>query len=104
MAKDEFRAQIRKFNGENFHPWQVLIKYKMMEKGYWPIIKGTKVINPAILEEVEDDERAQSIIMLHLDESLIHHVDQLPTAKAKWDELDKLYGARGKNSKISLNI
>lgn len=102
MSKDN--TQIKKFSGEGFHTWQVLVKYKMMSKGFWPLISGTKIIDRAKAEDVEDDERAQAIIMLHLDEALIHHVDQLPTAKEKWDELDKLYGASGKNSKISLKI
>ena len=75
-----------------------------MSKGFWPFISGTRVIDRNKAEDIEDDERAQSIIMLHLDEALIHHVDQLPSAKAKWDELDKLYGAKGKNSKIALKI
>ncbi|MCO5572126.1 hypothetical protein L7F22_025877 [Adiantum nelumboides] len=75
-----------------------------MSKGLWPCVTGTRIINLTNPEDVEDDERAQAIIMLNLDKTLIHHVDQLPTSKEKWDELDKLYGAKGKNSKISMKI
>ncbi|MCO5594486.1 hypothetical protein L7F22_048517 [Adiantum nelumboides] len=75
-----------------------------MSKGLWPCVTGTRILNLANPEDVEDDERAQAIIMLNLDKTLIHHVDQLPTSKEKWDELDKLYVAKGKNSKLSMKI
>ncbi|MCO5572125.1 hypothetical protein L7F22_025876 [Adiantum nelumboides] len=75
-----------------------------MSTGLWPCVTGTRIINLTNPKDVEDDERAQAIIMLNLDKTLIHHVDQLPTSKEKWDELDKLYGAKGKNSKISMKI
>ena len=42
--------------------------------------------------------------MLHLDKTLIHHVDKLKTPKLKWAELEGLYGTTGKNSKMSLKI
>ena len=104
MALTKEKIEIEKFFGEGFHTWQVLIKYKMMSKGLWPIITGTRVIDINNPEDVEDDERAQSIIMLHLDKSLIHNIDAFVTTKQKWEELDKLYGAKGKNSKISPKI
>ena len=81
MALYKEKIEIEKFSGEGFHNWQVLVKYKMMSKGLWPIIIGTRVIDINNPEDVEDDERAQSIIMLHLDKSLIHNIDAFVTAK-----------------------
>lgn len=104
MENHKDKDGIEKFAREGFHTWQVLIKYKMMSKGLWPVVTGTRDIDMVNSEDREDDERAQSIIMLHLHRTIIHNVDSFYSAKAKWEELEKLYGARGKNSKISLKI
>ena len=55
MAQKE-KLQIDKFDGEDFHPRQVLIKYKLMSKGLWPCAIGTRNINLTNYEDVEDDE------------------------------------------------
>ena len=75
-----------------------------MLKGLWPCATSTQNIDLDNLEDVEDDEWAQTIIMLHLDKTLIHHVDELKIARLKWAKLDRLYGTTGKNSKMSLKI
>ena len=96
------KTQIDKFDGQDFHPWQVYVKYKLMSKGLWPCATSTRVIDLKNTKDVEDDERAQAIIMLHLDKSLIHHVDELKTCRLKWSK--QLYGATRINSKMSLKI
>lgn len=75
-----------------------------MSKGLWPYVAGRKAIRADNLEDIEDDERAQSIIALNLGKGFIHHVTDKATAKEMWDELSKLYGATGKHSKIALKI
>ena len=70
-----------------------------MSKGLWPCAIGTRNIDLDNPEDVEDDKQAQAIIMLHLDKTLFNHA-----TKHKWMELDRLYGATVKNSKMSLRI
>lgn len=102
MAKDISR--IEKFNGDGFHSWQTQVKYLLMFKGLWLYVNGKKTPNANKDDEVEDDERAQAMIMFTIDKSLIHHIDKLATATLKWEEMEKSYGAKARNSKIALKF
>ena len=47
------------------------------------------------------DEKALAIIGLGLSDGYIHHITNIEDAIEAWDTLDRIFGAKGKHSKIS---
>lgn len=70
-----------------------------MKEFLWGIVIGRDSC-PANGDKVwdEKDEKALSIIALGLDDNMIHHIAGKDTSKEAWEELEKLFGAKGKNS------
>lgn len=98
---------IDKFVGEGFHTWQVRIKYALMKESLWAIVSGREECPEDINGKkvwMNRDEKGLAIIALGLSDTFIHHIVDKCTSKEAWDELEKLFGAKGKNSKISLKI
>lgn len=75
-----------------------------MYKGAWSLVKGFRKIDVDIEDDVNDDKKAQFIIVLHLTKDLIHHIYDIFIAKEMWESLEKIYGAKDKNSKIASKI
>ena len=102
MASNK-KSNIEPFDSSDFHTWQTQVKYALMSKGLWPLVNGTRQLTDSV-DDLEEDERAQSIIALHLQKHLIHHVSNLSKAKEMWVNLDKLFGAQSLHSEISLKF
>ncbi|MCO5564807.1 hypothetical protein L7F22_018475 [Adiantum nelumboides] len=101
------RAPVNCFKGHGFHTWQTRIKLMLMKKALWGITNGKErkprdATTAATWEE--RDKKAQAIIKLELDDTYTHHVDGCETAKETWDQLDTLFGAQAKGSKLGLLI
>lgn len=96
-----------KFDGLGFHTWQMKVKYHLMRESIWNVVNG-KEKQPSTREGelawATRDDKALAIIALALSDNYIHHISDSITSFDAWDKLDKLFGAKGKNSKIALKI
>lgn len=103
------KGDIDKFKGEGFHTWQTKIKGYLMKKCLWV------VISPPVEMEIihtrasssqlrEKDQQALGIIITALDDAYIHYIDDASTAKEAWNLLEKMFGAKGKHSRIGLKM
>ena len=96
-----------RFNGDGFHTWQMKVKYHLMRDGIWGIVNG-KETKPSTRDVeqtwINKDDKALAIIALALSNNYIHHIFNLKSSLEAWNILDQLFGAKGKNSKISLKI
>lgn len=96
-----------KFDGSNFHTWQVKVKFHLMREGLWGLIMKTEVkpsTRDGELQWTKRDEKAFAIIALALSDDYIHHVSDINSAAQAWEDLEKLFGAQAKNAKIALKI
>ena len=96
-----------RFDGDGFHTWQMKVKYHLMREGIWGIVNGKEkkpITREAELIWTTKDDKALAIIALALSDNYIHHISNLGSSLEAWDTLDQLFGASGKNSKISLKI
>ena len=50
------------------------------------------------------DEKALGILLTSVADDIVHHLDQASNAKNAWDILERTFGAKGKQSKISLKM
>lgn len=99
------RISFNKFDGKNFHTWQVKMRLLLTEKNLWDLVDGSKIKQ----EDSGDsssldlrDKRAAAYIGLGLADSQIHHLDLSKTAREIWQSLEAIFGARSKNGKILL--
>lgn len=106
-------TSIEKFNGQNFHTWQMKVKYHLMREGLWDFIKrasgdgagDSSDIEPVITYTTSGkNDKAFAIIALALGDDYIHHISDLESASQAWIKLDILFGARTQSSKIALKI
>lgn len=103
------KGDIDKFKGEGFHTWQTKVKGYLMKKGLWGVIsaqgefEGTQT-RASTLHNKERDEQALGVIITSLDDAYIHYIDDASSAKEAWDILEKMFGAKGKHSRIGLKM
>lgn len=103
FAKMSMHTQVEKFTGEGFHSWATQMRYLLMNKRIWKIV-NEDIPNTKSDEWKDKDEQALSLIGLHIGTNLIHHIDTKVYAKDAWDELNLIFGAKGKNQEIHLKI
>lgn len=106
MATPSYMA-MDKFGGQNFHTWQVKMKFLLMREGLWGIVNGTST-KPATREgdatwQARDD-KALALIALGLEDTYIHNIGACHSSNCAWETLEKAYGALGLNSKIGLKV
>lgn len=63
--------------------------------------KGTE---HEVKEWVIKDRKALGIIGLILGDNVIHYISSKTKPKDAWDEVNRIFGARARNSKIALKI
>ena len=103
------KGDIDKFKGEGFHTWHTKVKGYLMKKGLWGVIsaqgesEGTQT-RASTLHNKERDEQALGVIITSLDDAYIHYIDDASSAKEAWDILEKMFGAKGKHSRIGLKM
>ena len=57
MASNK-KSLIEPFDGNDFHTWQMQVKYALMSKGLWPFINGTRQVDDDHASDIEGDEKA----------------------------------------------
>lgn len=100
---------IDKFNGSNFHTWQIKIKCHLMKEGLWDVVHRAAPEDSDIEQVITyvstaKNDKAYAIILLGLGDDYIHHISDIQSASRAWITLDTLFGPRSKNSKIALMI
>ena len=105
MGKDT----IDKFKGVGFHTWQTKIKGYLMKKLLWAVINPPEEMEiihfrAATAQLRDKDEQALGIIITALDDAYILYIDDAHTSKEAWELLEKMFGAKGKHSRIGLKM
>ena len=87
---------IPKFEGPEFHTWQIKIQLLLIERDLWSIVNGT-IQKPQDADEITKwmakDQRASALIGLGLSDAYLHHIDLSRTSKEIWDGLNILFGS-----------
>ena len=102
---------VEKFNGEGFHTWQTKLCGYLMKKQLWSVVKprNTKattskgtLTRAQIAHAQVKDEQALGIIITSLHDNYVHFTDNCNTALEAWERLEQNFGAKQKQSKVSL--
>ena len=98
-------STIPKFEGLEFHTWQIKIQLLLIEKDLWDIVNGT-IQKPQDADEITNwtakDHRASALIGLGLSDAYLHHIDLSKTSKEIWDGLNTLFGSQASSAKMSI--
>lgn len=86
---------LQKFNGLNFHTWQLKTQMRLMYEGLWVNGVNGEPGKPA------NNDKAKAIIGLALSDSYIYLIELDKTAQEIWDRLNTLFG-KGTTAKILL--
>lgn len=92
---------LQKFNGLNFHTWQLKTRMRLMYEGLWVNGESGEPAEPGEPGEPADNDKAKAIIGLALSDSYIQFIELDKTAKEIWDRLNTLFG-KGTTAKILL--
>ena len=98
-------STIPKFEGPEFHTWQIKIQLLLIEKDLWDIVNGT-IQKPQDADEITKwtakDHRASALIGLGLSDAYLHHIDLSKTSKEIWDGINTLFGSQASSAKMSI--
>ena len=101
------------FSGVGFHTWQMKVKGYLMKKGLWSLVKlggeietatSTTATWGATSAFASRDEKALGILLTSVADDLVHYLDKATSSRHAWDILEWTFGAKSKNSKISLRM
>ena len=98
---------IEKFDGENFHLWKLKIKFILIDKGLYKVASGKYKKpsggTPQEIEKWEDlDQRALSVICLHLKDSQLLSVSKAKSSEEAWTSLETMYEVKNTASLLHL--
>ena len=76
---------INKFNGSNFHTWQIKIKCHLMKEGLWDVVHHAAPEDLDIEQVVTyvpnaKNDKAYAIILLGLGDDYNHHISNIQSA------------------------
>lgn len=106
MSLSSERFTFEKFNGQNFHTWQIKVKMALIERDLWKVVNGSE---PKPLENddlqskwEQKDAKAFSIIVLSIADSQISHVSSAGSSTDAWERLTTTFGQRNAVSRMFL--
>jgi len=77
------------------------MKMLLIRKGTWKFVEEHTLEN-STAEWIRNDEQAQSTISLSIADNQIVHICKCETAKAMWDELQKVHEHANLSNKLYL--
>ncbi|KAH9323768.1 hypothetical protein KI387_018407, partial [Taxus chinensis] len=96
---------IEKFEGQDFHTWQLQMQLHLIEKDLWDVVKSNSTPPTGGNELAKwnaKDQRALGTIGLGLSKAYLHHVDFTKSTKEIWESLNKLFGSEAEMAKTTL--
>ena len=89
--------------------WKVSLRGYLMKKGLWSVVKllsqGKTIQTHAQQAQFpRKDEKPLGIINISLHNSHVHYVDEAMITLGVWENLEKVFGAKVKHSKMSLKM
>lgn len=99
--------KLDKFDGTNFHTWQVKVKFHPMRDGLWGLVNKTEAKPSTRDGEVrwtKRDKEAFIIIVHALRDDFVHHVADLNSSVEAWKELNKCFGSQLKHATCGCTI
>lgn len=96
---------IEKFDGRDFHTWQIQMQLHLIEKDLWDVVKPNSVIPTDVGELAKwnvKNQKALGTIGLGLSKAYLHHVNFVKSAKEIWESLNKLFGFEVESAKTTL--
>lgn len=100
-ANENAKFSVAKLNDQNYQPWKFKVKMLLIREGRWTMISEPKP-DPVTQEWTEKDYKAQSTISLSIEDSQIVHVCKCTSAKAMWEELQKVHERANLSNKLYL--
>ena len=100
MASETLSIKIPKLNDQNYMTWQRMAKALLVEKEHWEAMLQPTASSAAVSTTVND--KANSFLVLHVEESLLHLVDDNKPAWQNWKALQSTFASAATARKISL--
>ena len=100
MASEKLSIKIPKLNDQNYMTWQRMAKALLVEKEHWEAMVQPTASSPAVSSTVND--KANSFLVLHVEESLLHLIDDVKPAWQNWKALQTTFASAATARKISL--
>lgn len=98
---DASKFSVAKLNDTNYQAWKFKMKMLMIREETWTYVVDSAP-EPRTAPWIAGDRKAQSTICLSLDDSQIVHVCNCSTAKAMWEELQKVHERANLSNKLYL--
>ena len=95
---------IEKFDGTDYLTWRARMKLLLQCEKLWSHVKGRNSVMPVVEDDedddllqewIENDNKAQAMIQLSLNNEQFQHVRECTTARIAWKTLKKVHMKKG---------